>query len=303
MVFEAKMKQSLKQTLKKTDVWKQDALLFKLNGSGINNAERRSSRLSNSPSLLKNTTHSRKSRLSQNSKDLKGHIPIQTMRDKDVFSQVSGVSQTVTNFAVNTLNSIVKRSSTTDPLSNEQDSLFDRNLIGGAAELLEKASIDSQINIRPAPSLPNPMASTVQARAAERPFVQRLKMKESQPDYVSSNSRQNEVDSVLSIAEVTNNPVQNTTLNTFVGGSFAGPRISTRPALKGKTGGRLDMVHTAAQNTVRRKQVGMNPLGDAELLSKVIPESQDGPRHTKNQLYRGKLIDNITMANRKNYPR
>ena len=42
MVFEAKMKQSLQATLKKTDVWQDDNQIIKLNGSGLNNAERQS---------------------------------------------------------------------------------------------------------------------------------------------------------------------------------------------------------------------------------------------------------------------
>ena len=59
----------------------------------------------------------------------KGHKPMTTSRDKDIFSQISGISTTVRNFAMRTVEGFSKRGSTSDPLGQE-DSLFMGHLIG-----------------------------------------------------------------------------------------------------------------------------------------------------------------------------
>ncbi len=81
MINEAKMKQSLQKTLRQTDVWKNDALLFKLNGSGVNNGSRLSQ-------YSRTSAHSAQgSRIQKKSPPkLKGHNPTSTMRDKGLFS-------------------------------------------------------------------------------------------------------------------------------------------------------------------------------------------------------------------------
>ena len=80
------MKQSLQNTLGQTDVWKNDPLVMRLNGAGVNNLFKKS-RLSKSP-----TRSIGNSRASNYEKDRRGHNPISTVRDKDIFSMMAGVS-------------------------------------------------------------------------------------------------------------------------------------------------------------------------------------------------------------------
>ena len=72
-----------------------------------------------------------------------------TSRDKDIFSQISGISTAVRNFAMRTMDGHSKRGSTCDPLGQE-DSLFMGHLIGQAAttttEQLNHRSIDESID-------------------------------------------------------------------------------------------------------------------------------------------------------------
>ena len=77
------MKQSFQKALKQTDVWKDDTLLFRLNGSGVSNASHHQSQFSKSPARSVQG-----SRLggARNPPKLKGHNPTSTMRDKDLFS-------------------------------------------------------------------------------------------------------------------------------------------------------------------------------------------------------------------------
>jgi hypothetical protein len=113
MVNEALLKSSLQATLRQTDVWKHDTLKFKLNGSGA----------SLDPKQWQSSSPSRPRQGST------GHIPTTTMRDTDLFSQIAGVSQTVTNMAKNAISAISKRSVTCDPFNNQEDSLFVGNLL------------------------------------------------------------------------------------------------------------------------------------------------------------------------------
>ena len=86
------------------------------------------------------------------------------------------------------LGEIMKRASTSDPFNNQQDSLFDTNLFGQnefAAE--HDVSIDEEDSKR-------------KTMKNERNFVQRLKTRVSREHLMT---RQNEVDSVLSIVDDT----------------------------------------------------------------------------------------------------
>lgn len=74
MVNEATLKNSMKATLHQTNVWRDDTLKFKLNGSGAS-VERRS-RGSTSPSFS----------LGGQRPNHSGHIPTTTVRDTDLFS-------------------------------------------------------------------------------------------------------------------------------------------------------------------------------------------------------------------------
>ena len=73
------MKQSFQKALKQTDVWKDDTLLFRLNGSGASNA----SQYSKSP--VRSIQGSRLGG-ARNPPKLKGHNPTSTVRDQDLFS-------------------------------------------------------------------------------------------------------------------------------------------------------------------------------------------------------------------------
>ena len=77
MVKEAVLKQSLQNTLKKTDVWRNDAVTFKLNGAGLNN-QHRLKKLN----LMQASTSSQISNGSPaQSKRESGHVPTMTVRD------------------------------------------------------------------------------------------------------------------------------------------------------------------------------------------------------------------------------
>ena len=160
----------------------------------------------------------------------KGHKPIATVRDKDVFSMIAGVSQAVTATAKNAIN----RSITSDPLNNNEDSLFVGNLLttGEFENKSYNSSIDNQ-------GLGSKFSGTGKiGTPAEKQFVQRLKMRESIPEQLE---RDNQDDSVLSIAE--------NSLDVSKQPSFA---INDK-LLSKVNKGRLDMVYTAAQPTDRRK--------------------------------------------------
>ena len=120
-------------------MWRNDALVFSLNGAGVCNKKIKAGRHKNSTSSQYSGSASRSYRGSAT----KGHIPTTTVRDKDLFSQVSGVSQTVTTMAQNMLNTLTKRASTSDPFNNQEDSLFFGHLMGaGGTDLPENRSID-----------------------------------------------------------------------------------------------------------------------------------------------------------------
>ena len=74
MVNEIMVKNSMKATLRQTDVWKDDTCKFKLNGSGAS-VEQKSWR-SKSPSFS----------LGGQKHNNYGHIPTTTVRDADLFS-------------------------------------------------------------------------------------------------------------------------------------------------------------------------------------------------------------------------
>ena len=105
------------------------------------------------------------------------------MRDKDLFSQVSGVSQTVTAMAQNMLNTLTKRASTSDPFNNQEDSLFYGHLMGaGGTDLPENRSIDTERK-------QTHISVAEHAMPHERSFIQRLKPRDSIPERAHLNTR------------------------------------------------------------------------------------------------------------------
>lgn len=89
---------------------------------------------------------------------------------------------------------MTKRASTSDPFNTQEDSLFFGQLMCGN-EPVDKASIDTSGERKHISVAEN-------ALPRERSsFVQRLKLRESQPERPQLFTRQNEADSMLSIAE------------------------------------------------------------------------------------------------------
>ena len=123
MIQELNMKQKVKQALKATDVWKQDQLMIRLNGAGVSNALTRS-KFSVSPSSSMGGSPTHKTQR-QALRIPKGHKPMTTSRDRDIFAPISGgLSTAFRTIALNNNASFSKRASTFfDPLANE-DSLF-----------------------------------------------------------------------------------------------------------------------------------------------------------------------------------
>lgn len=81
MVEEAKMKKSMQATMKRTNVWRKDTMIFKLNGLGASNAAGRHG--SQGASSLGSYDGSS---ISKYERRETGHMPTTTVRDKDLFS-------------------------------------------------------------------------------------------------------------------------------------------------------------------------------------------------------------------------
>ena len=84
------MRKSLENALNATDIWRKDQQVFKINGTGTNGQNSRCSSRQSQGNL--SVSPHRSFEVKQLSSK-KGHNPMMTIRDKSVFSVVTGVSQ------------------------------------------------------------------------------------------------------------------------------------------------------------------------------------------------------------------
>lgn len=111
------MKRKVQQSLRATDVWKNDQMMIRLNGAGVSNALNRT-KFSVSPSSSMGGSPTHKTQR-QALRIPKGHKPMTTSRDRDIFSPISGgLSTAFRSLAANNNASFSKRASTFfDPLA------------------------------------------------------------------------------------------------------------------------------------------------------------------------------------------